>query len=278
MLSTSLNGQTGPQAALAGFGTMGAALAGFHELTGWPDRPPAGPFSAYTDYVVPKYIAASILAALDHRRRTGEGQYIDLSQAEAAIHFIAPFMLDYTVNGVVPTRAGNASAEMAPHGVYPARGEDRWVAIACPTDEQWRALCGVAGQGWDREPRSASLADRLTNREALDAVLAAWTATLDVEAIEELLQRVGVPVHRVSTSADAFADPQVEHRGQLARVEHPQLGPVPVEGARALLSRTPARVAWPGPTFGQHNEQVLKEILGLDDEAIVELLVSGALE
>jgi crotonobetainyl-CoA:carnitine CoA-transferase CaiB-like acyl-CoA transferase len=278
MLSTSLNGQSGPHAALAGFGTMGAALAGFHEVTGWPDRPPAGPFSAYTDYVVPKFIAAAILAALDHRRRTGVGQFIDLSQAEAAIHFLTPFMLDSTVNGTVPIRAGNVSAEMAPHGVYPTQGEDRWVAIACPSNDHWRALCEAAGRSWERDPRFATVADRLAHREALDAAIAAWTAPLDVAALEDLLQRAGVPVHRVSTSADAFADPQVAHRGQLPLVAHPELGPVPVEGPRALLSRTPARVRWPGPTFGQHNEQVLKDILGMDDEAIVELIVAGALE
>ncbi|HLZ70383.1 MAG TPA: CoA transferase, partial [Dehalococcoidia bacterium] len=107
MLSTCLNGQDGPQSALAGFGTMGSALAGFGALTGWPDRAPTGPFGAYTDYVAPKFVATSLLAALDHRRRTGEGQYIDLSQVEAALHFLTPALLDYTVNGRITRRAGN---------------------------------------------------------------------------------------------------------------------------------------------------------------------------
>ncbi|HLZ71587.1 MAG TPA: CoA transferase, partial [Dehalococcoidia bacterium] len=107
MVSTCLNGQTGPEAGLAGFGTMGAMIAGFGELAGWPDKDPAGPFLAYTDYVSPRYIASAILAALDHRRRTGEGQYIDLSQVEAALHFLTPALLDYTVNGRITRRAGN---------------------------------------------------------------------------------------------------------------------------------------------------------------------------
>jgi benzylsuccinate CoA-transferase BbsF subunit len=96
MLSTCLMGQSGPLATFAGYGNLAAAISGFSNLGGWPDRPPSGPFSAYTDYVSPRFIAAAILAALDHRRRTGEGQYVDLSQAEASLHFLAPAILDYT--------------------------------------------------------------------------------------------------------------------------------------------------------------------------------------
>jgi crotonobetainyl-CoA:carnitine CoA-transferase CaiB-like acyl-CoA transferase len=279
MMSSCLNGQTGPHAALAGFGTMGAALAGFTELAGWPDRPPAGPFGAYTDYVAPKFIAAALLAALDYRRRTGEGQYIDLAQAEAAMHFLTPAILDYTVNGHVQTRVGNFSPHEAPHGVYPCAGDDRWVAIACATEAQWQALCDAMDHPeWKADPRFLTLPARAANHEALDALIAAWTAPRPVEEIEQRLQVAGVPVHRVTTSADCFADPQLAHRGHFVTVEHPQLGPVPVENARFRLSRTPARVPWPGPTFGQHNDQVLREILGLSDEEIVRLVTSGALE
>ncbi|MDZ7729485.1 MAG: aminotransferase class I/II-fold pyridoxal phosphate-dependent enzyme [Dehalococcoidia bacterium] len=146
MLSSCLNGQTGPQAKLAGFGTMGLHLAGFGDLAGWPDRAPAGPAGAYTDYIAPKFTAAAILAALDHRRRTGEGQYIDLSQAEASQQFLAPALLDYYVNGNVQSRRGNASPDYAPHGVYPVQGEDRWVAIAALDDDQWKGLCRAIGR------------------------------------------------------------------------------------------------------------------------------------
>jgi benzylsuccinate CoA-transferase BbsF subunit len=138
MLSTCLMGQTGPLARFAGFGNLAAAISGFHELTGWPDRDPAGPFSAYTDYIAPRYNAIAVLAALEHRRRTGQGQHIDLSQAEAALHFLAPAMLEYTVNGTIPSRVGNRDGELAPHGVYPAAGDDDWVAVACRDDADWR--------------------------------------------------------------------------------------------------------------------------------------------
>lgn len=279
MLSTCLNGQTGPLALLAGYGTMGSALAGFVELAGWPDRGPAGPAGAYTDYVTPKFTAAALLAALEHRRRTGEGQYIDFSQTEAGIHFLAPVILDYTVNGRVSARVGNASPEHAPHGVYPAAGEDRWVAIACATDEQWQALCAAAGRPkWAADPRFVSFSARQQHREALDEALADWTRERDVDAIEQALQAVAVPSHRVSASADAFADPQVAFRRHFITVEHPLFGPVPIEAARALLSDCAPLAPWPGPVFGQHTEQVLRDLLGMGDEEIAELTVSGALE
>jgi benzylsuccinate CoA-transferase BbsF subunit len=278
MMSTNLNGQTGPHASLAGFGTMGAAAGGFAELHGWPDRMPAGA-GAYTDYVAPKFIASSMLAALDHRRRTGEGQYIDLSQTEASVHFITPVMLDYTVNGRVQTRMGNASGDFAPSGVYPVAGTDRWVAISALTEAQWHALCEAAGHPeWRADPRFSTSVARLQNRDALDELIAGWTAGMEGDAVEETLQRATVPVHRVNTSADCFADAQLRFREHLVTVEHPELGPVPVESSRMRFSRTPARVTRPGPAFGQDNERVLREILGLSEDEVIELTVAGALE
>lgn len=279
MLSSCLNGQSGPYASLAGYGTMGAQLAGFGELAGWPDRPPAGAAGAYTDYVVPKFEAAAILAALEYRRRTGEGQHIDFSQAEAAIHFLGPALLDYLANGRLWERRGNASPWYAPHGVYPVAGTDRWVAIVCVTDFQWQALCTVMGRAdWASDPKLATVEGRLARREELDGGIAAWTAAREVDEVERLLVAAGVPVHRASSSADAFADPQLAHRGHFVTVEHPELGPIPVENARWLLTRTPPVVRWPGGTFGQHNEVVLRDILGLDDEEVVEYVASGALD
>jgi crotonobetainyl-CoA:carnitine CoA-transferase CaiB-like acyl-CoA transferase len=278
MISSCLMGQTGPQAMLAGFGTMGAALAGFHELTGWPDRLPAGPFSAYTDYTTPKLVSASILAALDHRRRTGQGQHIDLSQAEASMHFLAPALLDYTVNGRVQTRQGNYSPEHAPHGVFPCRGKERWVAIACATEEQWRALCEATGHPqWLTDPRFATFADRQEHHVALEATLAAWTAEHDSRDVVLRLQAAGVPSHRASDSGDAFRDPQLKFRRHFVTVQHPELGPVPIEDSRMRFSHARARITRPGPTFGQDNDLVLREVLGMDYEEIVKLAMSGAL-
>ena len=279
-ISSCLNGQTGPHASLAGFGTMGAQIAGFGDLAGWPDRGPAGPAGAYTDYIAPKFEAAAILAALEHRRRTGEGQYIDFSQAECSMRFLAPAILDYTVNGRVQTRRGNSSLACAPHGVYPAAGDDRWVAIAATNDEQWWSFCRLVGhEEWAKDTRFATMAARMNHETELNDLIAEWTRSRDVADIEAQLQAAFIPVHRVSGSADAFQDPGVAHRGHIATVEHPELGPVPIEAPRFLLSATPAPLpAWPGPMFGQHNDEVLRGILGMDDEEIVELIAAGALE
>jgi crotonobetainyl-CoA:carnitine CoA-transferase CaiB-like acyl-CoA transferase len=279
MVSSCLNGQTGPHAGLAGFGTMGAQLAGFGMLGGWPDRPPAGPWWAYTDYVAPKFTAAAILAALDHRRRTGQGQYIDLSQVEAAAHFLTPALLDYTVNGRVADRCGNSDPDHAPHGVYPVSGDDRWVAIACRTESQWEGLCDAIGRPeWKTDQRFATFAARKDNELALDELLSAWTRLREAGEVETLLQARHVPCHRLSWSADIFADVQLAHRHHLVTVPHPEIGAIPIEGSRFLLSSTPALVTRPGPTFGQDNDYVLRELLGMNDDEITAAVVMGALD
>ncbi|MBV8454840.1 MAG: CoA transferase [Deltaproteobacteria bacterium] len=271
MLSTCLNGQTGPDRMLAGYGNMGACMAGFGELTGWPDRPPAAPFSAYTDFTSPKFITAALLAALDHKRRTGQGQYIDVSQVEAPIHLLTRAILDYTVNGRIQTRMGNALRDYAPTGVYPCAGTDHWVALAAPADTAWQALCATSGRGWNKDPRFTTAIARLEHRVALDEAIGSWTAGFEPAALEELLQRAGVPAHRVSTSFDALADPQLEARRHIISLEHPQLGRIPVETSRMRFSRTPAITPWAAPEIGQHNDYVLRELLGLTDEEITKL-------
>jgi crotonobetainyl-CoA:carnitine CoA-transferase CaiB-like acyl-CoA transferase len=278
MLSSCLMGQTGPLAKIAGFGNMAAAISGFTNLTGWPDRPPAGVFGAYTDYVAPRFTAMSILAALDHRRRTGQGQYIDQSQAESSIHFLGPAILDYTVNGRVDERVGNSDAALAPHGVYPAAGDDNWVAIVCRDDDDWRRLCAAMNnEELTRDSRYASAAGRLEHREAIDSSIAGWSRAQDRRAIEIRLQSCGVSAHQVQNSADACADPQFTHRGHFVALDHPTLGKFTVEGPRAKLSRTPAAVHRAAPSLGQDNQHVLESILGYDEERISELVAAGAL-
>ncbi|MBI2765869.1 MAG: CoA transferase [Chloroflexi bacterium] len=279
MLSSCLGGQYGPWSMLAGFGTMGAQLAGFGELAGWPDRPPAGPFGAYTDYIAPKFTALALLAALDHRRRTGEGQYIDLSQAECSLHFITPAILDYAANGRITRRNGNASPVYAPHAVFPCAGDDRWVAIVTETDEQWRGLTAALGKpGWATGPEFATAAGRLAHQAKIETQIGAWTCQREAADIENLLQAHGVPVFRSALSEDMLSDPQLVHRGHWVTVPHPELGPVVIENARSVLSATPARLQRAGPAFGQDNEYVLRELLGLGDDEIVGYLTAGALE
>ncbi len=259
MLSSCLFGQTGPYSTFAGYGTMAAAMSGFFGITGWPDRAPCGPFGAYTDYISPRFSTATLLAALDNRRRTGEGQYIDFAQAEAAMHALGPALLDYTVNGHVWQRAGNDDRHHHPHGVFAAAGDDRWVALACTTDAERAALGALAG-GLDH------------------ATIETWTRGRSADEVAVALQAAGVPAHAVQNSGEAAVDPQLVHRRHFRSLPHPSLGEITVEGPRYVLSRTPADVHTPGPTMGQHTELVLKEILGYDEDRFVDLLVSGVLE
>jgi len=286
MLSTCLSGQTGPAASFPGYGTMGAAFAGFLEMAGWPDRAPAGPFGAYTDYVAPKFIAAALLAALEERRRTGQGQHVDVSQSEAAMHFLGPALLDYTVNGRVDSRAGNADAAAAPHGVYRCAGEQPgapeagcWVAIAVTDDAQWRGLCAATDhEEWLTDPRFATFLARRANLEALDAEITAWTSSRTPQEAEARLQEHRVPASAVQSGADCFADPQLQMRAHFAGTLHPDLGTIPLETARVRMSRSEPRPPAAAAVFGEHNERVLKEILGMTEDEIAELTVTGALE
>jgi len=279
MLSTCLLGQTGPLAGLAGYGNLAAAISGFSNLGGWPDRPPAGPFSAYTDYVSPRFTAAVILAALEHRRRTGEGQYVDLSQAEASLHFLGPALLDYVVNGRVWPRHGNRDPDMAPHGVYPAAGDDRWVAIVVRSDAEWRTLADLMGrEDLARDPALATAAGRRARADALDAAVAAWTARLDMHEVEARCQARGVAASAVQNSVHLCRDPQLLYRGHFARFDDPAHGPTTLEASRFHLSRTPARVGGPVPTYGADNAHVLATLLGYDEARITALVAAGALE
>ncbi|MHB8574776.1 MAG: CaiB/BaiF CoA transferase family protein [Dehalococcoidia bacterium] len=278
MLSTSLNGMTGPYAQVAGFGTLGAALAGFTGFVQWPDRAPAGPFSAYTDYVSPKFGVAALLAALDERRRTGKGQHLDQSQAESSIHFLGPAVLEYTANGRKPLPAGNSDPVACPHGVYPAAGDDRWVAIAVETAAQWAALAATIGEPLATDKRFATPSGRREHEAALDELIGGWTAQRSPDESERTLQAAGVPAAEVVTIAGAFAEPQLQARGHFVEVSHDVLGSSWVESSRTKMSATPASVTAAGPSLGQHTDYVLRELLGMDDEAIIEAVADGAIE
>jgi len=276
MLSTSLMGQTGPLAKYAGYGNLAAAVAGFFELTGWPDRAPAGPFGAYTDYIAPKFCASSLLAAIEHRRRTGKGQHIDVSQAEAAISFLAPELLDCAINGNSATRAGNFDRHYAPHGVYPCQGDDEWIAIAIEGDSQWQALCRVLGDNeLASDARFVTIDSRRQNAALLDEELNRRTKPFEASKLEAMLQEHEVAAHVVLDSPGLVADPQLIAREHL--VARGDQGNV-IESVRTRLSRTPAVIRDGVPSLGRDTHDILSEILGYDDERITELVIAGALE
>ena len=275
MMSSCLFGQDGPLESYAGFGGMAAALSGFYDLTGWPDRAPAGPFGAYTDYVSPRFAVCALLAALEHRRRTGQGQYLDFAQAEAAVHFLTPALLDYTVNARVAGRRGNDDPVMAPHGVFPCAGHDRWVAIACRDDADWRTLASIVSR-----PDLAGLdeQERRNRRDALDVVITEWTAPRSPGEVEQTLIAHGVPAHAVQHSPECADDSQLRHQGHFAPVSHAEHGSVIVERSRVVLSDTPARIDRGAPVLGQDTVEVLTRLLGYDEERLGLLFAAGALD
>jgi crotonobetainyl-CoA:carnitine CoA-transferase CaiB-like acyl-CoA transferase len=279
MISTCLMGQTGPLAGFAGFGSLASAISGYHNMTGWPDRAPAGPFGAYTDTVAPRFMAIAVLAALEHRRRTGQGQYIDQSQAESALHFLAPALLDFTVNGRVQMRAGNSDAHQCPHGVYPTSGDDQWIAVAVTNDDQWRALCDAIGRAdLAADERNGTVDGRLAHRDEIDAAVSAWTAERSPAEGEAALQAQGVPASAVQGGRALYTDPQLHDRGHFVEVPHPEHERITVEGSRFRFSRTPAVVERSGPTLGGDNQFVLQELLGYSDDHIAELVAAGVLQ
>jgi crotonobetainyl-CoA:carnitine CoA-transferase CaiB-like acyl-CoA transferase len=281
MISSSITGQTGPTARLAGYGNVGAALSGYQAIVGWPDEPPIGPFGPYTDYVGPRFTLAVLLAALDHRRRTGEGCYIDISQVESGILFQSAELADYFAQGTIAARMGNADRQMAPHGVYPCQPDgsaERFVAIAVRDDADWQRLAAAIGRAdLASEDRLRTAPGRRACQGELDAAIAEWTRGLRAEQVQERLQAAGVPVHVSSSSRDFCTDPQLEHRGHLIRLPHPLHGTTTVEGPRYLLSETPGRVSRAAPTLGQDNEHVLTQILGYGHDRVRELQEAGIL-
>ena len=282
MLSTALMGQTGPDARLAGYGNIGAALSGFQNIAGWPDRPPLGPYGAYTDYLGPRFSLTTLLAALDHRQRTGAGCYIDVSQVEAGVYMQSPEMADYARNGAVVHRIGNADRVFAPHGVYRCRPEDdgteRFVAIAVRTDEQWRELTTLIGRAdLAADARLAVAAGRHAQAADLDLALDAWTTGQRAEDVERRLQDSGIPAHISASSRDFCTDPQLAYRGHLVQLPDPRHGTATVEGPRYLLSVTPGHVRRTAPDYGQDNEFVLTELLGYTPDEVRTLAADGVL-
>ncbi len=275
MMSTCLFGQTGPLQRYAGFGTMGASLCGFFHLTGWPDRPPCGPFGAYSDYPSPRFAVCALLWALDHKRETGEGQYLDFAQAEACAHFLSPALLDYSVNGVIDDRTGNTDTVMVPHGVYRSAGDDAWIAVACRDDVDWSALASVIGRD---DLAALTVGERRVRAPELDALVEAWTTARSPDRAQDELVSAAVPAHAVQNSVECAVDPQLLYQEHFVTVPHSEHGSVTVESNRTLLSATPATVTGAPPLLGQDTVDVLTGVLGYDDARLGELFAAGALE
>jgi benzylsuccinate CoA-transferase BbsF subunit len=276
MVAGSAYGQTGSMAHEWGVDGTGAALSGYLDLTGWPDRGPVGPNVPYGDVVLPFFIAAAIVSALDYKRRTGRGQYIDASMIEVCVHPITPALLDREANGRLQTRRGNRIAYAAPHGVFPCQGDDRWCAIAVFTDDEWQAFCHAIGDPpWTKEPRFATLKSRKENEDMLEELVAEWTRQHKAEEVMPIMQAAGVPAGVVQTMQDVLEnDPQLKERGFLVPLKHPVIGVFGHPTPPYKLLKTKAQVRT-SPCLGEHTEYVCIQLLGMSDEEFAELQQQG---
>jgi len=276
-LATSTFGQKGPFKDAAGYGMYAAGYAGFSHILGWPDRGPLYTYNYLTDFFAPQFGVVAILGALRRRRRTGEGTYIDLSQVESGLYGLGVSFLDYFVNGRIAGRNGNRDPNMAPHGVYPCRGQERYVALAVPSEAEWDILKGLIAAPWCEAKKFSTLYLRKKNEEELDAHLAVWTGQYTAEQAMQLLVDAGIPASVVETGEDLFLDPQLKARGHFQFLKHGEIGEHAYHAPAYRMTRTPHRFRKPSPCLGEDNEYVYRDILGYTDDEIGELLVKGVI-
>jgi benzylsuccinate CoA-transferase BbsF subunit len=259
-------------------------LSGFTFLTGWPDLEPVGPHGTITDSLAPRYVAVALAAALLYRRRTGRGAYLDISQVECGIWSLSPWIIDYSLNGAAGGRMGNRSPLAVPHGAFPCAEEhdsggvvaDRWVAIACWSDDEWARLATIMAVD---DASLATLQARTARIDEVEGMVAAWTSSRSRFEIAEQLQAAGIEAVPVADFADLHADPQLRHRGHWIRGAHPRLGQRWYErnGYRLPDDRGGFERAH-APLLGEDNEWLTREVLGLSDAEVAGLVESGAIE
>jgi len=220
-----------------------------------------------------------LIAALDYRRRTGKGQWIEQSQFETSLHFLAPVLMDCKINGRVAERQGNRLNYAAPHGVFPCKGDDCWIAIAVFTDEDWTAFRNAVGNpAWTKNAEFSTLSKRKENEDKLEQQVAEWTSNYTAKEVENILQSAGVAANMVAKPSDIYEDPQLKHRNYFVRLEHQVMGEQAFEPqACFILSKTPREVTKPSPCIGEHNEYVFKELLGMSDDEIAEHIIEGSI-
>jgi benzylsuccinate CoA-transferase BbsF subunit len=275
LVSVSVAGRSGPLSAIRGYGNSAAALSGQAALSGWPGAPPHMPPFAYGDVVAPMFATIGVLAALEHRRRTGRGQHVDVSQVEPLMHTLGDVYAERAAFGADEQDRGDRSNAAAPHDVFPCRGPDQWCAIACETDAQWRALAEAIGRP-ELAARFPGLTERKAAEDEIAAAISAFTASQDKHGLAAALRARGVPAGAVQDGRDVFTDPELALSGHFVRVEHPVMGASDMPAPPMRFSRSTVRVG-PAPRLGEHNRQVLVGLLGMDAAEVAALEADGAL-
>jgi crotonobetainyl-CoA:carnitine CoA-transferase CaiB-like acyl-CoA transferase len=258
-------GQTGPRAATGGFGSQLSALAGFCGLTGYPGGSPQLLYGPYIDFVAALVGTPVILAALDRKRRTGEGAYIDVSQYECGCMFLSGALHDYHANGNIVDRMGNNDPVAAPHNAYPCTN-DEWLVLSCWDDAEFARLAKAVGHpDWVQDKRFATAEARRQNCADLDQAIGVWSAGQAAEAAVETLQKAQVHSHKVNSVADLFSDKQIAHRRTWRVRKHPEIGDQSYYYPGVDLDEMPGDVTSHAPLIGEHNDLVFRDFLGLSD-------------
>lgn len=271
MVSASGSGRTGPEGAMLANAPIFGALSGLGELTGYPDDVPHG-FRGTADAINGMTVFFSVMAALLHRKRTGQGQYIDYSSREGLSCLISDALMDYTLNGHIQGRQGNQDDLMAPHNCYRCQGQDKWLSVAIGSEEEWQALVKAMGSpAWSQEARFGTMASRKAHEEELDRLVQAWTVNYTHYQAMAILQPAGVAAFPSFSGEDVFADAHLQSRELFEVVEHPCSGPSLVIRCPWRLSATSSQIDRPGPIMGEHTSYILTELLGLSAPELARL-------
>jgi crotonobetainyl-CoA:carnitine CoA-transferase CaiB-like acyl-CoA transferase len=278
LVSMPSQGKSGPEKDFVAFGSNIEQLGGLTAISGYLGGGPQKTGISYGDPVSGIAAAAAVALALWHRRRTGEGQYVEVVQWENMVGLIGEYVVGYSMNGRLPQPMGNRHSSMAPHGCYPCAGDDQWVTIAVEDDGQFAALCRIMGRPeLAADPRFADVVSRYRNQDELDAIVEEWTRRLTPQAVTEALQAAGIPAAPVLGVPALFDDPHLRARGFWETVSHPDAGTWDMDGVPWRMSRSPAHVRLPAPRFAEHNDYVLRGLLGLSEEEIRELAAAGVI-
>ena len=279
-------GDTGPYREFVAYGQGQAAMSGFTRFTGVPGRPPKTAGFVLADPVAGAHGAFAVLAALRHKRKTGQGQFVDMSQWEATLQMVGDAVVGYQLSGLEPQAMGNRHPQMSPHGLFrckDAEGEpgkllDAWVSIAVADDSQWCRLCeAMDARALASDKRFGTLQARKSNETELEAIIGAWTRQKSARAVTERLQGLGIATFPSSTHLDVFEDPNLRERDFFAELTHPAHGRHAYPGVPWRMNDTVVSVDRPAPTLGQHTEEVLDE-LGYSRGEIERLHSVGALK
>lgn len=279
-LSSQGFGSGGPYSDFLAYGPMLAAGSGLLSIWSHPEDPyPTGSNAPFPDHMASKQAVVAVLAALDYRRRTGKGQYIDMAQTEVAANLIGEHYLDYLINHRVPLPKGNRSPLAAPQGCYPCKGQDNWCAISVLTDEEWNRFCLTMGSpDWARDTKYETFSGRMSGHDELDKRISEWTSGREAREVMETLQAAGVPAGVVCRARDMIEDPQLKWLGAIIEQDHPVGGKRLYPNVPFKLPASPTCQSIRAPLLGEHTDEICRERLGMLDAEIHSLKKEGVLE